>query len=404
VIYYLAERGYEVRVIVIGAGIIGAACARALARAGCDVTVLERGAVASGTSAMCEGNLLVSDKTPGAELDLAIDAANRWARVARELDEELGPEFPPIEFEPKGGLVVSTTPDGTEPLRRFAATQRTAGVDAREVTVDEALQLEPHLNRDITCAIHYPGDAQVQPVAATEALLASARRAGAEVRTRTEVVGAVRDAGGRVAGVRTAGGQISADLVVNAGGPWAGAVAQALGVVLPVLPRRGMVLVTTRMPHRVFHKVYDADYVGATQSGDADLQTSTVVESTAAGTVLIGSSRQRVGFDDRLDVDVIRELAAKALRLFPFLDDMQVLRTYGGFRPYMPDHLPVIGEDHRLPGLFHVTGHEGAGIGLSVSSAEILLAQVTGARPSLDPAPFALDRPTLAPHLQEVSS
>ena len=115
-------------------------------------------------------------------------------------------------------------------------------------------------------------------------------------------------------GVSTTAGDHRGDIVVNAAGPWAGDVARRLGVHLPVLPRRGMVLVTTRMPHRVLHKVYDADYVGATQSADADLQTSTVVESTAAGTVLIGSSRQRVGFDDRLDVEGVREIAAKSLR------------------------------------------------------------------------------------------
>ncbi|RLV56920.1 FAD-binding oxidoreductase [Aeromicrobium phragmitis] len=392
------------RVAIIGAGITGAACARLLARAGYDVTVVERGAVAGGTSASCEGNLLVSDKTPGPELDLAVDASVRWPLVARELHDELGPGFPSIEFEPKGGLVVSMTPEGAEPLRAFAASQRAVGIHAREIATDDALELEPHLSREITAAVHYPQDAQVQPVVAVEALLASARRAGARVMTSTEVVGSLHDAGGRMAGVSTSRGDVHADLVVNAAGPWAGEVAGALGLSLPVLPRRGMVLVTTRMPHRVFRKVYDADYVGATQSGDADLQTSTVVESTAAGTVLIGSSRQRVGFDDRLDVDVIREIATKSLRLFPFLEDMQVLRTYGGFRPYMPDHLPVIGADPRVPGLYHVTGHEGAGIGLSVSSAEILLALMNGTTPPLDPAPFAIDRPTLTPHLQEVAS
>jgi glycine/D-amino acid oxidase-like deaminating enzyme len=191
--------------------------------------------------------------------------------------------------------------------------------------------------------------------------------------------------------------------VVNAAGPWAGEVAGSLGAPLPVLPRLGRVLVTTRMPHRVRHKVYDADYVGATQSADADLQTSAVVESTAAGTVLIGSSRQRVGFDDRLQVRVLAEIAAKAIRIFPFLERAQLLRTYGGFRPYMPDHLPVIGPDHRVPGLYHVTGHEGAGIGLAVVTADILLAQLTGTVAAIDPAPFALTRATLAPHLQDVA-
>lgn len=389
------------RVVIIGAGVIGAACARALARHGLDVTVVDRGAAVGGTSAMCEGNLLVSDKVPGPELDLAKHAASRWPQLADELADELGSDFPSIEFERKGGLVVSTTAEGAEPLRAFAEAQRSAGVDAAELSIDEARRLEPSVNPDITAAVFYPQDAQVQPVAAAEALLASARRRRARVLTGAEVVGARRSADGRVAGVATRWGELDADLVINAAGPWAGDVAGALGVPLPVLPRRGMVLVTSRMPHRIFRKVYDADYVGATQSTDADLQTSTVVESTAAGTVLIGSSRQRVGFDDRLNVDVLGMIAAKSLRVFPFLADMQILRAYGGFRPYLPDHLPVVGEDPRLPGLYHVTGHEGAGIGLSVSSADLLLAQVTGAPAPVDPAPFSPGRASLAEHLEE---
>lgn len=392
------------RIVVVGAGIVGAACARVLTRAGFDVTVLERGAVAGATSSSCEGNLLVSDKTPGPELDLAVLASTRWPRVAQELKDQLGDTFPSLEFEPKGGLVVAYNAAAADALLSFAETQRHAGVEAHTMTPPEALRLEPHLNPRIATAVHYPGDAQVQPTVAVEALLASARMAGAYVRTGERVVGAMRDeTGHRIAGVRTERNQYPADAVVNAAGPWAGGVATLLGAPVPVLPRFGMVLVTPRMPHRVFHKVYDADYVGGTQSGDADLQTSAVVESTAAGTVLIGSSRQRVGFDDRLRTRVISEIAAKAIVLFPFLEHTMVMRTYGGFRPYMPDHLPVIGPDHRVSGLFHVTGHEGAGIGLSVVSADILLAQLSQTTAPLDPAPFALDRTSLAPYLEEAA-
>jgi glycine/D-amino acid oxidase-like deaminating enzyme len=163
-----------------------------------------------------------------------------------------------------------------------------------------------------------------------------------------------------------------------------------------------MVLVTSRMPHRIYRKVYDADYVGAVGSGDAQLQTSAVVESTASGTVLIGSSRQQIGFDARLQVPVLRAVAARALALFPFLAGMSVMRAYGGFRPFMPDHLPVIGPDPRLPGLWHATGHEGAGIGLSLATGELLRDLMSGSRPAVDPAAFAVDRPSLAAHLREV--
>jgi glycine/D-amino acid oxidase-like deaminating enzyme len=393
-----------VRIVVVGAGIVGAACARVLARTGFDVAVVDRGAVAGGTSSRCEGNLLVSDKPPGPELDLAMLAMTRWPRIASELRDELGDGFPSIEYEPKGGIVVACTDADADALESFVENQRRQGVEAHTLTPSEALRLEPHLSPAISAAVHYPGDAQLQPTAAVEALLASARRAGASVRTGERVIGALRDdTGSRVVGLRTDRGDLYADAVVNAAGPWAGEVATVLGAPIPVLPRYGSVLVTPRMPQRVFHKVYDADYVGATQSSDTDLQTSTVIESTAAGTVLIGSSRQRVGFDDRLQVRVISEIAAKAIRLFPFLEYTQVLRTYGGFRPYMPDHLPVIGPDHRVSGLYHVTGHEGAGIGLSVVSADILLAQITQTAAPTATAPFALSRASLAPHLRDAA-
>ncbi len=388
-------------VIVIGAGIIGAACARSFARAGRSVIVLERNAAASGTSAKGEGNLLLSDKGPGAELRLAQYAASLWPTVTAELRDELGPDFPGIEFEQKGGLVVATTDAGAAPLLAFAASQGAAGVDARPVSIAEAIELEPELNPAATAAVFYPEDSQVQPVVATEALLASARRSGARILTGVLVTGSIRDPHhpDTLIGVRTTAGNIHAPNIVIAAGPWSGELAMALGVTLPVRPRRGMVLVTTRMPHKIFHKVYDGDYFGATQSSDAALQTSSVVESTASGTVLIGSSREQVGFDERMRVQVLSEIAAKSLRLFPFLENASIMRSYGGFRPFMPDHLPVIGPDHRATGLWHASGHEGAGIGLSLATAEILVAQMLGATPPTDAAPFALDRASLALHL-----
>lgn len=389
--------------IVIGAGIVGASCARSLARRGVEVTVVERGTAASGTTAGGEGNLLVSDKGPGPELDMALHAAALWPALTVELAEELGIGFPPIEYEQKGGLVVATTDAGAAPLLEFAAAQRTAGVQAQVLSAAEALQLEPDLNPAITAAVFYPQDAQVQPVIAAEALLASARLNGARVAQHSSVTGAIRDGDGAIVGVTTTAGAIRADAVVVAAGPWSGEVAAALGVLLPVRPRRGVVLVTSRMRHRVFHKVYDADYVGAVGSDDAALQTSSVVESTAAGTVLIGSSRQQIGFDDSMRTDVMAQIAAKALRVFPFLADHNVMRAYGGFRPFMPDHLPLVGPDHRVPGLWHATGHEGAGIGLAPVTGDLIAAMMTGAEPSLDATPYSPARESLAPYLAEVA-
>jgi glycine/D-amino acid oxidase-like deaminating enzyme len=390
-------------VLVIGAGIVGAACARSLAGSGMAVTIIDRTTAVSGTTASGEGNLLVSDKGPGPELEMALRASARWPALSAELAEELGPEFPAIEYEQKGGLVVATTDAGAAPLLAFAARQRGSGVLAEELSIADALALEPDLNPAITAAVFYPQDSQVNPVVAAEALLASARLRGARVVQNAGVTGPLLGSDGALVGVVTDAGEYRADAVVIAAGPWSGQVAQALGVVLPVHPRRGVVLVTSRMRHRIFHKVYDADYVGAVGSDDAALQTSSVVESTASGTVLIGSSRQQIGFDASMRTEVMAEIAAKALRLFPFLADHQVMRAYGGFRPFMPDHLPLVGPDHRLPGLWHATGHEGAGIGLAPVTGSLIAAMMNGTEPELDVAPYSPARASLAAHLGEAA-
>ncbi len=375
-------------VVVVGAGIVGAACAEALTVAGVKVAVLDRGDVASGTTASGEGNVLVSDKEPGPELELAIASRAEWGAVLARLPERVAD----VEWESKGGVVVATTDPG--PLKAFAAKQQAAGVDARVITPAEAFELEPLLTRNVTIGVHYPDDAQLQPVLAATALLAAVRDRGGSVRSGVTVQ-SVRTAGGRVVGVETSAGEIACGAVLNACGPWAGAFGAAAGAPIQVLPRRGMILVTAPLPECVRHKVYDADYVGAVGSGDADLQTSTVVESTRAGTVLIGSSRERIGFDDSVRVKVLRELARKAVGLFPFLGEVPVMRTYGGFRPYAPDHLPVIGPDPRVEGLWHATGHEGAGIGLAPSTGRLITELFLGLTPHVAPAPFRVDRPAV---------
>ncbi|MFD0054615.1 NAD(P)/FAD-dependent oxidoreductase [Streptomyces sp. NPDC127168] len=369
-------------VVVVGAGMVGAACALYAAREGLDVIVVDRGHVAGGTTGAGEGNLLVSDKEPGPELDLALLSARLWTALAGELGRE-------VEYEPKGGVVVAGTPEALTGLETFAAGQRAAGVEAVSVPADRLPDLEPHLAPGLAGAVHYPQDAQVMPALAAAHLL---RASGARLHTGRTVTGFLRASDGAVRGVRTDRGALHAPAVVNAAGPWGGEVAALAGVRLPVLPRRGYVLVTEPLPPRVRHKVYAADYVADVASDSAALQTSPVVEGTAAGPVLIGASRERVGFDRSVSLPALRALASGATRLFPFLARVRALRAYAGFRPYLPDHLPAVGADPRVPGLYHACGHEGAGIGLSTGTGHLIAGLLSGARPALDPAPFRPDR------------
>jgi glycine/D-amino acid oxidase-like deaminating enzyme len=203
------------------------------------------------------------------------------------------------------------------------------------------------------------------------------------VRTGVAVTGMLRD-GDRVVGVRTSDGDVPAGAVVNAAGTWGGEIAALAGVQLPVLPRRGVILVTQPLPPLIRHKVYAAEYVADVASDDAGLESSAVVEGTRAGTVLIGASRERVGFERAMPLPVVRRLAAQAVRLFPVLADVTLLRSYAGFRPYCPDHLPVLGPDPRAPGLLHACGHEGAGVGLAAATGHLLARVLTGADPGAD--------------------
>ncbi|WP_129771605.1 FAD-dependent oxidoreductase [Streptomyces sp. L-9-10] len=376
-------------VVVIGAGMVGAACAYYCSAAGLRVTVIERGAIAAGTTAACEGNILLSDKEPGPELDLALLSSRLWSEVAQDVGAGR------LEYQRKGGVVVAASRATADGLRQLTARQRAAGIDAVDVSSGDVAGLEPHLTPDVVSGAYYPQDCQVQPMLAAARLLQRARGRGATVLTGTEAVGFVRDGRGTLTGVRTDSPTtpvIHTGRIVNATGTWSGQTAGLAGAPVPVLPRRGFILVTEPLPRVIRHKVYTAEYVANVASGDAGLESSVVVEGTRAGTVLIGASRERVGFDRSMSLPVLRTLAAQAIAVFPFLADVRLLRSYVGFRPYCPDHLPVIGADPRAPGLLHAGGHEGAGIGLSAATGHLIAQVIAGTEPDLDLTPFRPDR------------
>jgi glycine/D-amino acid oxidase-like deaminating enzyme len=371
-------------VIVIGAGAVGAATAYFAARAGLSVLVLDSGAIAGGTSSACEGNLLVSDKEAGPELDLSLYSQKVWREDLAEFSDLW-------EFDSKGGLVVAASEQSAQSLHNLTLRQRASGIQVSNVSGEDLRDYEPHISKEMTAGAFYPEDAQVQPMLVVAHLLRLARELGATVKTHTPVTGLLRT-GAAVSGVTTPHGNFSAPSIVNAAGTWAGGIADLAGVHVPVLPRRGFVLVTEPLPLTIHHKVYAAEYVDNVASSDAGLQTSPVVEGTESGTVLIGSSRERVGFDRGVSLPALMALATSAINLFPVLADVKAIRHYHGFRPYCPDHLPVIGPDPRAPGLWHAAGHEGAGIGLSVGTGKLIAQSIAGTGTDIPLTSFAPER------------
>lgn len=371
-------------VLIIGAGIIGSAIAYFAAQQGLSVVVLDRAGPASGTSSRCEGNILLSDKELGPELELSQYSLGVWKNDLAEFAHLW-------EFEAKGGLVVASKQSSQASLDRLTTAQRGNGVAAEILDRDQLLAAEPHISPEALSAAYYPQDSQVQPMLAAAWLLRLACDAGAKFVPNAQVT-ALRRSNGQVIGVESTAGFFAADNIVNATGTWASSIAGLAEVAVPVNPRKGFVMVTESLPPKIFHKVYAAEYVDNVGSSDAGLQSSPVVEGTPAGSILIGSSRERVGFDGSVNLSALKQMANNAISLFPFLRDVKIMRHYHGFRPYCPDHLPVIGHDERAPGLWHAAGHEGAGIGLSVGTGKLLAQALAGQTADLDLEPFAPHR------------
>jgi glycine/D-amino acid oxidase-like deaminating enzyme len=302
------------------------------------------------------------------------------------MQEDVGDSF---ELEAKGGVVVARTND--EALMNLSREQRAHGVVAQAVDSSQLHQLEPFLHPEISTGVFYPQDSQCQPMLAAAHVIRSVQARGGRLISHA-TVRKIHSRQGKVIGVETDTGFFSAPIVINAAGTWAGEIAEMAGSNLPIAPRRGFILVTEPAPQYIFHKVYDSDYVANVASSDADLQTSTVVEGTRSGTILIGASRERVGFDTTMNYQILRKLAQQATSLFPVLKNVQLLRAYRGFRPYAPDHLPVIGEDALINGLWHSAGHEGAGIGLAPGSAQLITDAILGRESFMDASAFSPHR------------
>lgn len=368
-------------IVIIGGGIIGTSCAFFLAREGVKVVLVERNEIASGTSSAGEGNILVSDKLPGPELALAQLGRSIWQDLADELPDD-------FEFDAKGGILVAETAEDLTTLVHHTQQLQSAGVTARLLTHEELHELEPFLACDVAGAALFPEDAQGHPPLACRALVKNAQQHGLIVHEHTEVLAIERNQQGAISKLATNKDTISTPCVINAAGPWSKQVATLVGYDLPILPRKGHLLVTEPLSPRVYHKIAEVGYTTTVTQAQNDLQVAAVVEGTRSGNILLGSSRQFVGFDNSIEQRVVQAILQRAQRFFPVFISSPVFHARIGFRPYSPDHLPIIGEVPGVPGFYINSGHEGAGFGLGPASAKLLSQLILKRSCPINLAPF----------------
>ena len=382
--------------VVIGGGAVGTSVACYLAMSGMDVTLVERGEFAWGTSRRCEGHVVTYDTPPG---DFSL-----FCKTGQDLFYE-AQKFLPVDFDfsPEGiGLLV----DNESHLEMVKANYEGKQKEGYNVTLwdrDELRRHEPNIGDNVIGCLNFNNDCTLNPMRLCFGLAEHARAHGAVIMPRTHVMD-LRMANGRVSGVETDKGLILTENVVLAAGVWTPRLGAMLGVNVPIRPRQGHILVTERV-QGLLNKAYVEYGYLLTKHGlkrdnvtpDMDkFGVAFVIEPSTAGTVLIGSSRRFVGMDTRPHPSVMRAVAERGTQFFPALSDMRLLRCYAGVRPATTDELPIISTTH-IPGLFIGAGHEGLGISLSLITGKIMSQLVGGQTPFIDISYMGIDRFGLNP-------
>lgn len=354
-------------VLVIGGGVIGAACADQLARRNLTISVFEPGAPPGAATGAAAGMLApFAEATPDDPmLAFAVRARDRYATLVPQLEEETGRS---LLYRTEGIVQLAFTEEEVDGLRTAISWQRQSGFIVEWLSSEDVAQLVPGANPAAMGAALAPEDGGIDPVALQEALLISAQRHGAT--TIAEGVEQLLFDGDRVCGVRTASGTHDAGAVVVAAGAWSGRV-RGLPRSLPIEPVRGQIVAcpwpATEPPAIVYG---GGGYV-----------------MERGGTAIAGSTMERVGFDATTTDEGIARVRAAAGRILPALGTAEPTGSWAGLRPMTPDGRPIIGADPLVGNLWYATGHGRNGILLAAMTGDLIGQLCTGEEIDCDLTP-----------------
>ena len=384
------RRLWGVDVVVVGGGVVGAACAYSLARRGAAVTLLERAALAAGASGRNHG-LLVNPSDP---------VLMPMARSSLDLYREVAARAPvPVNLDPEpiGFLVVAGDDEAERASGRAEADDAAAcGVPVEVLGAPGIREAEPELALDLSQGWLLSDGRRLDPAAVTVSLALLAGTSGADVRPHLTVRGVLVE-GERARGVVTDDGAVRADAVVVAAGPWSDRLLRPIGIPLPTVAARGWLVHLGPAPVRLrriveragWHPVSGREAVpvptaAELASGGRGPEVGALVHPTADASFLAGGSRQVAS--EPQDARVPAAIARRAVDLVPGLAEAPVLGSWWGLRPMSPDARPLVGPVGE--GLVVATGHGSHGVILGGGTGELVAALVLGEEPPFDPSPF----------------
>ncbi len=367
--------------VVIGGGVIGTCVAYYLSKKGVKVALVEKNDIASGTSGRCDGNVLISDKQPGFD--------TKMTYTSQLLFKELYTEIPyNFDYTQRGSLYIIESEEEFSVAEGFVKKQVEDGYPMRMMDKSEIHNDEPYLAEDIVGGVEIDCDLSLNSMTFAFGLSLEAKRNGAVVFNHTSVTGIRLDKKGTVEAVETDKDVLITKDVVNCAGVWAPDIGKMVGLDIPIKPRQGQLLVAEKTfpvgKRKIMEFGYmmakfgDENYKRNVRSELENLGIAFVFEPTLSNNFLIGSSRAFVGFDTQVSIEVMQGLAERAIRFFPVMKDIHVIRAYAGLRPYVDDHMPIISKVDEVPGFYIAAGHEGDGIGLSPLTGKLISQMITG--------------------------
>jgi glycine/D-amino acid oxidase-like deaminating enzyme len=353
-------------VVVVGAGIVGSACARAFAREKMRVLLIESQVTGGGATAAGMGHVALMEDSP-AQFALTSYSQRLWHELAGQLP-------PDCECDVCGAIWIAADEEEMNAAGQKKEFYQKQGVEAQILDAAALAEAEPNLRPGLAGGLFMPGDLVVYPPCVSRFLTEKAAEGGAQLLAGTPVMHLDDD------GVRLSDGTtISAGILVNAAGTWA----SELTAGLPIRPRKGHLVVTDRYPGFLHHQLIELGYLKSAHAVEAD-SVAFNVQPRMSGQVLIGSSRQ---FDDQsvaIDSDILGRMISRAREYLPALMELSALRIWTGLRAATPDKLPLIGPSPNHRRVYLAAGHEGLGITMALGTAEILVDQILG-RPTAIP-------------------
>jgi len=360
-------------VLIVGGGVIGTACARALARRGASVTLVDSGPK-PGSASLAAAGMLAPLAEAGPEdpmLGMAVRARDYYAELAPALVDEVGID---IGLQYQGILEVAFSEDEVVEVKKEVAWHRQCGFAAEWLSARELQDLAPGIAPEALGAAYAPEDGALNPLALLQALARSAKHAGAEF-IRGEEVEQLLISGSQVGGVRTSVQDRTAAVVLIACGAWSGQI-PGLPRPLSVQPVRGQMAAITWPDECPEMIVYGAGGYVMPQAGGA----------------VAGSTMENAGFEVTVTETGLEHLRAVVKQLLPPLGQVLFSRTWAGLRPCTPDGRPIIGPDPHFSGLWYATGHGRNGILLAGYTGELVAELHFGEEIEIDLAPISPTR------------